>query len=80
MTYPKGYLSLVSIGSKRVGSSNKGRVQSMSVQLRNAACLLALAVSPLPSPKPAGKQHRIHGREATLKQGTVEAVAGNKVV
>jgi len=53
----------------------------MSVQLRSAACLLALAVSPVALAQTSGASStESTAVKQTLKQGTVEAVAGNKVV
>ena len=52
----------------------------MSVQLRSAACLLALAVSPVALAQTGASSTESTALKQTLKQGTVEAVAGNKVV
>ncbi len=54
----------------------------MSVQSRIAACLLSLAVSPVAFAQAAGAATSAESTSVkqTVKQGTVESVAGNKVV
>src|SRR5678815_4000926 len=63
------------------GHQIKGRVRSMSAQSRIAACLLSLVVSPVALAQATGASStESTAVKQTLKQGTVESVAGNKVV
>ena len=52
----------------------------MSAQSRIAACLLSLAVSAVALAQTGASSTESTAVKQTLKQGTVESVAGNKVV